>query len=72
MPKYSGTVFPLLLEQLAGCPPNQLPMYAELVLPIVIGDFKEVFSKIIQERLPDMPKESQKKRLEKVLKKLSK
>jgi hypothetical protein len=34
--KYQGKAFPLLLEQMTTCPTNQLPMYAENALPIII------------------------------------
>ncbi len=64
--------FELLLEQLKNCPVNQLPMYAENAMPIINETRKMIFVKTLQERLKDVEKESQQKRIEKVIKKLSK
>jgi hypothetical protein len=65
--KYSADAFELLLDQLRNCPANQLPMYAERASPVINGDRRKVFTRIIRERVADMEKESSKKRLEKVM-----
>ncbi|MCD6064530.1 MAG: hypothetical protein K0R82_2441 [Flavipsychrobacter sp.] len=68
--KYSGDVTTLLLDQLKNSLPNQLPMYAENALPVIGPQYKEQFRKILETRLDDMEKESKRKRIEKVLKKI--
>ncbi len=69
--QYSKTAFPLLMEQMQQCPPNQFPMYAENAMTVISVKNKPGFVGLLKERLPDLPKESQKKRVEKVLKKLN-
>lgn len=69
--KYSPTTIPLLLEQLLKSPNNQLPSYAEQALPVINGDNKNQFRKILESRLQEVEPESKKKRVEKVLKKIS-
>ncbi len=59
---------PILMEQLRKCAAKQLPMYAERALPVIKG--KDEFSALLNERIEEMEKESQKKRIEKILKKL--
>ena len=61
----------LLLEQLLSCPVNQLPMYAEMILPIANSSSKTSLSKVLSGRLSDMDKESKRHRIEKVIKKLN-
>lgn len=68
---YSDKAFPLLLEQIMKSPTNQLPMYAENALPVVDAGNKERFVAILAGRLDELEKESQKKRIEKVIKKAS-
>lgn len=72
MDKHRDTCFPLLLEQMQKCPPNQFPMYSENAAGMLTPEMKPQFVALLKERLPDLPKESQQKRIEKVLKKLSK
>jgi hypothetical protein len=69
--KYSKEVFPLLNEMLLTCPENQFPMYAENAVVIINEENKAAFLKTIKSRLKDIEKESKKKRVEKVIKKLS-
>lgn len=69
---YRSECFPLLLEQMQKCPPNQFPMYAEMTITAIIAEQKQAFTTLLKERLNDLPKESQQKRIEKLLKKLSK
>ena len=68
--RYAPHCFPLLLKQLMTCPNNQLPMYAEMSEKIVNDRNKEAFNRIVQARGRSLEKESQRKRLAKVLKKV--
>jgi len=72
MKQYTKDAFPLFLEQLAGSPPNQVPMYAENAMPYIQEGQKAQFIKVLESRLGDIEKDSKKKRVEKVLKKLGK
>jgi HEAT repeat protein len=67
VPEYYETSITLLLEQLKSCPPNQLPMYAENMQPVINSKNKQEFIKILASRLDDLEKESKKKRVEKVI-----
>ncbi len=69
--KYRTGAFALLREQLLGSPINQFAMYAERTVPIIDKDNKEQFIKILETRMQDLEKESQKKRVEKIIRKLS-
>ena len=69
--KYSDSVFPLLMEQLKKCPPKQLPMYAEKAMIAINTRNKYQFINLIETRLSEMEKESQKARLRKIIKKLN-
>ena len=69
--EYAKDSFELLIEQLKNCPVNQLAMYAENAIPVINEKNKILFIKTLQSRLKDLEKESQKKRIEKVIKKLS-
>lgn len=69
IPAYTESAFPLLVEQLQSCPPNQLPMYAERSFTAIPGKDHERFKQVLQSRLPDLDKESKRKRLEKIIKK---
>jgi len=71
MNEYSETAFPLLIEQLKRCPSKQLPMYAEKSFIAVNPDNKKQFIDLIQSRISEMEKDSQKERLNKVIKKLN-
>ncbi len=70
--KYSAKTFPLLLEQMMGCPTNQLPMYAERAISAVNADNRDAFVKVLSSRLGGIERESGRKRVEKVIKKVSK
>ncbi len=69
-PKYAGEVFAQLLKQLATCPTNQLPMYAERAMPIIIASNRDKFIQALSSRLDEISKESGRKRIEKVIKKV--
>ncbi|MEI8134633.1 MAG: hypothetical protein WCH46_06085 [bacterium] len=62
--------FEHLIKQLATAPTNQLPMYAERMLPIVTEKRKAKFMQTLQLRLPKVEQESKRKRIEKVISKL--
>lgn len=66
---YATEAFTLLVAQLQNALPNQLPMYAELALPLVNEKNKASFIKALRSRLDEMEKESKRKRLEKVIRK---
>lgn len=68
--KYREYVWPMIMEQLWQSATNQLPMYTERVLPVADKEWKQDFETILSARINDMEKDSQKKRIEKVLKKL--
>jgi hypothetical protein len=68
---YADKSFNLLIQQLKTCPTNQLPMYAEQALPIVDKGRKAVFVSTLSSRLKTIEKESKRKRVEKVIRKLS-
>lgn len=70
--KYGQTAFPLLLDQMMKCPPNQFPMYAEQAAGAISPDRKKAFEDVMKMRMEDLPKESQRKRVEKVMKKIYK
>jgi hypothetical protein len=68
--EYSETAFPLLAEQLKRCPAKQLPMYAEKSVKNIRSENRSSFIDIVRQRYNEMEKDSQKKRLDKVLKSL--
>ncbi len=70
--QYANDAFALLNEQLLNCPTNQLPMYAENALPAINEKNKASFIKTLSSRLGDIEKETKRKRVEKVIKKLAK
>ncbi len=66
--QYASNIEPLLLEQLMSSPNNQFPMYAEKSLAVINKSNKKRFEDVMTRRLRGFEKESQKKRVEKVLK----
>jgi hypothetical protein len=68
--RFARTAMPLLLEQLRTAPLNQLPMYAELATAVVLPQDTATMRAILETRLPELPTEAKKKRVEKALKKL--
>lgn len=67
---YADHAFSLLAEQLENCPTNQLPMYAENAIPIISDNNRSIFIRILTSRLDDIEKDTKRKRVEKVIKKL--
>jgi hypothetical protein len=70
--EYAEAAFALFNEQLLKSPINQVPMYAENALPVINESNKAVFMKTLSFRMNDIEKDSAKKRIEKVLRKLKK
>lgn len=70
LPVFFQTTFPLLLEQLKKCPPKQLPMYAEKSLIAIHKFNQKEFIEIVEKRIKEMTTNTQKARLNKILKKL--
>lgn len=68
---YARTVMPLLHEQIRTCPVNQLPMYAELVATVVTGPEAARLAALLGDRLVGVEAPAKRKRLEKVLKRLT-
>ena len=68
---YAKNAFSLLIEQLLCSPTNQLPMYAERVMPIINEKNKMLFIKTLNTRLDDIEKDTKRKRVEMVIKKVS-
>ncbi|GGC79926.1 hypothetical protein GCM10011508_04150 [Flavobacterium lutivivi] len=69
---YQEDAFLLFNEQLLKSLPNQLPMYAERFLPVLTEKQKPVFLKTLSLRINDLEKETKRKRVEKIISKLSK
>ncbi len=69
-PDYRGDVMPLLFELMGKAADGQFPSYCEMALPVVGAGERTEFAAMLRGRLADLPKESQRKRVEKVLKKL--
>ena len=67
--KYKLDAFELLKEQLKKAPVNQLAMYAERASGVIDEKLVPDFIKILTKRLPELEKESQKRRIEKAMKK---
>lgn len=70
--QYAGNAFVLLNEQLLGSPANQLPAYAEKAIPVITEQNRKQFLQTLTLRLDDIEKDTKRKRVEKVIKKLAK
>ena len=69
--QYADAAFTLLNEQLLKSPTNQLPMYAENAMAAIPDSRKKQFVQTLTSRLNDIEKDTKRKRVEKVIKKLS-
>jgi hypothetical protein len=69
--QYAEDSFALLLEQILNSPPNQMPTYAEGAIPFVNDKNKSTFVNILTSRLADVESDTKRKRIEKVLAKVS-
>lgn len=67
VPLYAAAAFPLLLDQLARCPVNQLPMYAEHALSVVGAENGAAFAETLRGRLGGIAPDSKRKRVEKAI-----
>lgn len=70
--EYRNLAFEKLLNTFASAPENQLPMYAEMAAEIIGSADILAFKNALNSRLPTYPDSPKKKRIEKVLKKISK
>ena len=68
---FANKVVPTLMEQLKSCPTNKLPMYAENLASVITRANRAIFLKTLRSRVGDIEKESKRKRVEKVIYKLS-
>ncbi|MBC3759862.1 hypothetical protein H7U19_15725 [Hyunsoonleella sp. SJ7] len=71
-PEYQDKVENLLTDLLWNCPIKQLPQYMEKAAVSISKHNKEIYQRIITERKVECEKESQVKRLDKVLKQMEK
>lgn len=69
--QYASNAFSLLSEQLLTSPTNQLAMYAERALHIINDKNKTQFIKVLSSRISDIERDTLRKRVEKVIKKLA-
>jgi len=69
--QYVDHAFDLLIQQLKSCPTNQLPMYAEHAVAVVTDANKAIFIETLLLRLHEIDKDSKRKRVEKIMKKLT-
>lgn len=70
--EYQDKVENLLIHQLWKCPIKQLPQYMEKSIISITLQNKEIYQKIINERKSECEKDSQVKRLDKILKQIDK
>lgn len=68
--QYSDECVPLLIEELAVCPNNQFPMYAEMSLQVATDKNRKALQRVMTSRLEGLEKQSQKRRVAKALKRL--
>lgn len=68
---YKRDCVALLIEQLMSCPNNQFPMYVEKSAPVIDVENREKFLKVVEKRASELERESAKKRVAKVLKRLA-
>src|SRR5690606_219182 len=61
-----------LSKQLQEAPDNQFAMYAEETAATLPQEYVAPFTALLEKRIVDLPKESQQKRIQKILKKLAK
>lgn len=71
-PARAGKTLPVLFARLASAAVNQLPMYAERSLPAVPDEMLPAFREVLEKRLGDPMTAAKKKRVETVLKRVTK
>ena len=52
--KYNESIFPYLLQHLAGCRPKEVPQHSEKTFPAVNASNKADFIKVLEKRLEDL------------------
>jgi hypothetical protein len=72
MKAYADEVYPLLIDEVRHAPLNQFPMYAEYALEVTTDKNRTRLLKAINGRMHEVERDSMRKRLMKVLKKLEK
>ena len=70
IPECRAKIFPLLMNELRRCPPKQLPTYAGKALVAINETNRKEFIELIHGRIPDLEKESQRKKIKKLLREL--
>jgi hypothetical protein len=68
--QYSDVTFPLLMNQLRRCPVKQLPMYAEKSEIAVNSANSEQFFELLEDRMREIEKDSQRTRINKIIKRI--
>jgi len=68
---YKRDCVALLIEQLMSCPNNQFPMYVEMSFPVIDAGNRKRFQQVLETRIQKLDRESQQKRVAKVLKRLT-
>ena len=69
--QFEKDCFPLLIEKLKFCPIKQLGQYAEKSIKAINHNNKRVFIDLLNLRFPELEKDSQRRRILAVLKKLN-
>lgn len=70
--EYAETALTLLVDKIKDAAPNQLPTYAENMVPVMTDAFRAAFISTMISRLPDIETETKHKRLEKVIARMQK
>jgi len=68
--EWEEEIFQRLWKQLDQAPNNQFPMYAEQIMIELPKRFRESFRAVLSQRINDLPKETQQKRIHKLLRNL--
>lgn len=69
---HSAKALPILIDRIAEAAANQFPMYAEIAAPVMDAAHKAQFIAMLETRLKQIDAPAKRKRVEKVLKSLSK
>lgn len=65
--EFASATLPLLTEQLQKCPAKQFPSYLEKSIGAINPSNQHLFLKIIEQRMQEMERDTQKKRIQKVM-----
>ena len=69
--EYRKTTVPSLMEILRTAAANQFAMYAELAASVLDGTDLVTLREILEKRIKNLPKASQQKRIEKLIRKIT-